>query len=135
VGTECGGKRMGLQGLSGREVVGRFDGGLLTSDEGGLLLREVERGTKVIPQFSGCFRDYRDSESIEHSAHDLVPNQAHSPPRRGGGAIGGGWDGENPTQLAPNRNATAPSPYLFQSQSENPRAPNIFAPLLALTDL
>ena len=42
--TECIGKRIEFQGLSGRRVVGRFDGGLITSDGGGLLLREVIQG-------------------------------------------------------------------------------------------
>jgi len=77
MGTECSGKRMEFQGLSGREVVGRFDGGLITSDGGGLLLREVERATKIIAQFAGCFRDHRDSESIEHTVHDLVAQRVY----------------------------------------------------------
>jgi hypothetical protein len=68
---------MEFQGLSGREVVGRFDGGLITSDGGGLLLREVERVTKIIAQFAGCFRDYRDAESIEHTVHDLVAQRVY----------------------------------------------------------
>ena len=77
MGTECNGKRIGFQGLSGREVVGRFDGGLITSDGGGLLLREVERATRIIGQFAACFRDYRDSESIEHAVYDLVAQRVY----------------------------------------------------------
>jgi hypothetical protein len=77
MGTECNGKRMEFQGLFGREVVGRFDGGLITSDGGGLLLREVERATGIIGRFAECFRDYRDSESIEHTVYDLVAQRVY----------------------------------------------------------
>src|SRR4030042_1287399 len=77
MGTECNGKRTEFQGLFGREVVVRFDGGLITSDGGGLLLREVERATRIIGRFAECFRDYRDSESIEHSVHDLVAQRVY----------------------------------------------------------
>jgi hypothetical protein len=75
--TECIGKRIEFQGLSGRGVVGRFDGGLITSDGGGLLLREVERATKIIAQFAGCFRDYRDSDAIEHTVYELVAQRVY----------------------------------------------------------
>jgi len=77
MGTECNGKRMRFQGLFGREVVGKFDGGSITSDAGGLLLREVERATKIIGQFAACFRDYRDRESVEHTVYDLVAQRVY----------------------------------------------------------
>jgi hypothetical protein len=58
--------------LGGREVRAVFDGGDISSDGGGLLLREVERHTRIIEQFSGCFTDHRASWLIEHSVRDLV---------------------------------------------------------------
>ena len=75
--TECSGRRIEFQRLSGREVVGRFDGGLITSDGGGLLLREVERVTEIIGGFAGCFRDRRNAESIEHTVYDLVAQRVY----------------------------------------------------------
>ena len=39
--TECKPKQLEFQSLGRREVIGRFDGGRITSDGGGLLLREV----------------------------------------------------------------------------------------------
>ncbi|MCP4639562.1 MAG: IS1380 family transposase [bacterium] len=78
MGTECSGNGIGFQGLSGREVVGQFDGGLITSDGGGLLLREVEGATRIIEQFAACFRDYRDSEAIEHGVYDLVAQRVYA---------------------------------------------------------
>ena len=45
----------------------RFDGGQLSSDGGGLLLREVERRTGLLGQFAACFRDYRNPLLVEHT--------------------------------------------------------------------
>ena len=40
--TECNVREFDSQGLGSRAVTTRFDGGAITSDAGGLLLREVE---------------------------------------------------------------------------------------------
>ncbi len=42
--TQCIQEQMVFQQLGGREVIGRFDGGMISSDGGGMLLREVEIG-------------------------------------------------------------------------------------------
>src|SRR5688572_25053463 len=70
--TQCSPSEFLFQELAGREVVGRFDGGKVTSDGGGLLLREVEDKFRFIEQFAGCFTDYRDPDSVEHPLIDLV---------------------------------------------------------------
>jgi hypothetical protein len=64
--------------LGGREVRGRFDGGAITSDAGGLLLREVEKRTGIIAQFAACFRDHRDPERIEHTVEELVAQRVYA---------------------------------------------------------
>ena len=46
--TECKPKQLEFQSLGRREVIGRFDGGRITSDGGGLLLREVDRCREAI---------------------------------------------------------------------------------------
>ena len=74
--TECKPRQLEFHGLGNREVVGRFDGGDITSDAGGLLLREVELRTGILQGFAACFTDYRDPESIEHSVLDLVAHAA-----------------------------------------------------------
>jgi len=40
--TECNTRQLEFQGVGRRGVVGKFDGGNITSDSGGLLLREVD---------------------------------------------------------------------------------------------
>jgi hypothetical protein len=75
--TECKPKRTEFHALGNREVVSQFDGGDITSDAGGLMLREVEQRTGILKQFAGCFTDYRNSEAIEHPVEDLVSQRAY----------------------------------------------------------
>ena len=70
--TECTRTKLLFQGLDGREVVGRFDGGEITSDAGGVLLREVEQRTRILGRLSQCFTDYRDPDRIEHPVEGLI---------------------------------------------------------------
>ena len=46
--TEGTVKRLQYQGLGRRKVVGGFNGGEISSDGGGLLLREVEQRTHIL---------------------------------------------------------------------------------------
>jgi len=57
--------------------VGHFDGGDITTDGGGLLLREVEQRTGIIRKFAACFRDYRDARFIEHTVEELVAQRIY----------------------------------------------------------
>ncbi len=52
---DCSKRTYEFQSLNKRNVQGTFDGGKITSDAGGLLLREVEKHTGIIKQFSQCF--------------------------------------------------------------------------------
>ena len=75
--TECTQVSFQFHPLSQRDVVARFDGGSLTSDGGGLLLREVERRTGILRQFTSCFTDHRDPRLIEHSVLELVGQRVY----------------------------------------------------------
>jgi hypothetical protein len=58
--------------LGPRQVVASFDGGAVTSDAGGLLLREVEAKFHFLEQFARCFTDHRDPDKTEHSLLELL---------------------------------------------------------------
>ncbi len=75
--TQCNPDQLEFHGLGRREVVGRFDGGRLTSDGGGLLLREVDRRIGLLDRVAACFADYRDPALIEHSVLDLVAQRIY----------------------------------------------------------
>jgi len=70
--TQCNEQNLLFQDLGSREVVARFDGGQVTSDAGGLLLREVETKFHFIEQFARCFTDHRDPELVEHTLLELL---------------------------------------------------------------
>ena len=75
--TQCIEEQMVFQQLGRREVVGRFDGGKISSDAGGLVLGEVEKRVDILKRFSGCFRDYRDPQRIEHSVESLIGQRVY----------------------------------------------------------
>ncbi len=70
--TECTTRQLRFEGLGRRQIVAEFNGGEITSDAGGLLLREVDRKTRILDRFAACFDDRRDSIFVEHSIRDLV---------------------------------------------------------------
>ena len=70
--TECNTTKIEFQRQGRKEVVGKFDGGAISSDAGGLLLRECERIFAVIKQAAGCFVDCRNESYIEHTVAELV---------------------------------------------------------------
>jgi len=79
--TQCIQKEFEFQGLKSsertRKVVASFNGGTITSDAGGPLLREVESKTRIIRQFSECFTDYRNPRYTEHSVYELVSQRIY----------------------------------------------------------
>ena len=62
----------GLSPVSGKTVVAKFDGGLLSSDGGVLLLREVEQRLRVADRLAACMVDPRAPELITHSLADIL---------------------------------------------------------------
>ena len=75
--TECTPKEFEFQGLGRREIIAKFDGGQISSDGGGLLLREVEHKTGIIHRLSQQFIDHRDPDVIEHTVGDLVAQRVY----------------------------------------------------------
>jgi len=75
--TECTTQRVEFHPHFRRQVTGAFDGGTITSDGGGLLLREVERRMGPIASFARCFADYRNPDKVEHSVEALVAQRTY----------------------------------------------------------
>jgi len=70
--TECSADFDLFGPVEGRRVVAEFDGGAITSDAGGLLLRATDRAIGLVDRFAACFEDRRVPELIEHSVATLV---------------------------------------------------------------
>ncbi len=75
--TECSSSQLEFHAFGSREVIGRFDGGRITSDGGGLLLREVDQRIGLLPRLADCFDDYRNPNSVEHSVRELVAQRVY----------------------------------------------------------
>lgn len=75
--TQCSGQKFLFHALESRDVVAQFNGGKITSDAGGLLLRETELATGIIRQFAECFEDHRDPELIEHQLLELISQRVY----------------------------------------------------------
>lgn len=75
--TECKPKPIEFHTLGSRAVVAHFGGGDITSDAGGLMLREVEQRTGILKKFGACFTDYRKPAAIEHPVEDLVAQRSY----------------------------------------------------------
>ena len=70
--TQCTPAQLEFSGVGRRRIVGRFDGGTISSDGGALLLKDVEARAGLLGQAARCFIDHRDPERIEHSVEELV---------------------------------------------------------------
>jgi hypothetical protein len=70
--TECTQTEFAFQAHFSRQVTGRFDGSTMTSDAGGLLLRETDRRLNLLPRLAQCFLDGRDPARIRHSVAEMI---------------------------------------------------------------
>ena len=70
--TECISAQLEFEGFGKRRVVAGFDGGAITSDAGGLLLRETDRALGLLERIAACFDDGRAPNQLVHSLRTLV---------------------------------------------------------------
>ena len=70
--TECSADLFGFARVEGRSVVAAFDGGKITSDAGGVLLRATDRAIGLIDRLAQCFSDRRSAELIEHTVATMI---------------------------------------------------------------
>ncbi len=70
--TECSAESFDFGVVEGRAVEAAFDGGMVTSDAGALLLGATDRAIGVVGRFAACFHDERRRELIEHEVMTLV---------------------------------------------------------------
>src|SRR6266699_3258049 len=75
--TECTQFVFGFHPQKRRQIRAQFDGGAITSDGGGLLLREVEKRIGILCQFAACFTDYRNPDLIEHRVEEMVAQRVY----------------------------------------------------------
>jgi hypothetical protein len=70
--TDCSAKRFEFEAVERKLITANFDGGTLTSNAGGLLLGQLDRGLGLIQRFAECFTDRRDPRYVEHRLETLL---------------------------------------------------------------
>ena len=75
--TECIQSVFEFEAHFSRQVIARFEGGTITSDAGGLLLRETDRRMKLLPRLARCFLDGRNPALVKHSVAQMVAQRVH----------------------------------------------------------
>ena len=75
--TECNQSTFEFAAHFSRQVVARFDGGTITTDSGGLLLRETDRRLNLLPRLAECFLDARNPIFVEHPVQELVSQRVY----------------------------------------------------------
>ncbi len=70
--TECNRQALLFSSLGRQEIRADFAGGTLTSDAGGLLLREVDRQLGLIDALTECLTDPRDPARIQHEQRTML---------------------------------------------------------------
>jgi hypothetical protein len=75
--TECNDQPFLFQELASRKIVVDFGGGYLSSDGGGVFLRELEVRSGLLEELSECFIDRRDQRFVEHTLHSLISQRVN----------------------------------------------------------
>lgn len=75
--TKCTQRSFEFHGVGRRQVSAKFDAPAITSDAGGLLLRELESKLGLVKAFSGCFSDLRDPRYTTHALEELLAQRIY----------------------------------------------------------
>lgn len=75
--TECTQSRFEFQAHKRRKVTAEVEGSTLSSDAGGLLLRETDRRLNLLGRLAGCFLDGRDPGRTRHQVHEMVAQRVY----------------------------------------------------------
>ncbi len=107
--TECNTATVTFSSLSRRKIVADFNGGRLTSDAGGLWLREIDRKLGLTNALAACITDPRDPAKIVHEQQTMLAQRVFG--------IAMGYEDLNDHQ-------TLRDDPLFQTITDNPPSPD-----------
>jgi hypothetical protein len=65
-------KQLRFESLFSKEVIADFEGGRITSDAGGLLLRELDQRYRLAENVTHCLHDPREGHKVKHDLLTLV---------------------------------------------------------------
>lgn len=70
--TQCNAEQLEFAWADRRRVVAAFDGGMVSSDAGALLLGKADAAISLVDRLAKCFVDARNPNLIEHTVRTLV---------------------------------------------------------------
>ena len=70
--TNCTLKKLQLTELKKHKVTAQFNGGSITSNAGGMLLREIDNKLGLLSQVAKLFDDKRDQSKVKHSTLTML---------------------------------------------------------------
>lgn len=70
-------QQLNLGKLKGKELIANFDGGIITSDAGIVLIAELDEKLKITARFAECFQDHRNLSYIDYSVHQLLAQRVY----------------------------------------------------------
>ena len=75
--TECIQERFAFTAHFSRRVEAEFTAGQVSSDGGGLLLREVDRRIDLVKRLAGCFLDGRSPWLVKHQLSEMLAQRIY----------------------------------------------------------
>jgi hypothetical protein len=75
--TQCNQSSFGFEACGKREIVARFDGGMISSDGGAFLLCQTDQRLNLLPRLAMCFLDGRNQEQVEHSILEMLSQRIY----------------------------------------------------------
>lgn len=75
--TQCNATALSFHTLGRRQIEAAFDGGQLSTDSGGLLLRETEKHLNLFNRLAACFTDHRNADAVEHPVSSLLKQRIY----------------------------------------------------------
>lgn len=75
--TECKQETLRFQEISGKRVEAKFDGGMVSTEAGALILREICKKHRMFERLKDCFTDYRNPALITHSVQALLEQRIY----------------------------------------------------------
>jgi hypothetical protein len=76
--TNCTSDPIQFQGVKGRKIEAIFNGQVITSDGGGMLLKAADASIKLTRRIAGCFTDNRRKASRDHGLESLLRQRVYA---------------------------------------------------------
>lgn len=75
--TKRSSRYLNLGRLKGKEIIANFEGGIITSDAGIVLMAELDKKLRITARFAEGFQDYRNPSYVDYPVHQLLAQRVY----------------------------------------------------------